>query len=116
MKTYEIEALKIIIDEQNDNTVVLWSGESILRNPDERIGYIFTELLNSKHDIILDFKELSFINSSSIAFVISFLKESNAKNIKVKIIYNKESTWQSLSFKVLQEYTAQLYNLKILDN
>jgi len=116
MQNYKIDLLKLSVQEIDNNLKIIWDGECISKNPEENIGKILFDIINSNKniskEIILDFKKLTFINSATISLIVIFLKELRFKNLKVKIDYNKSYSWQSASFRILENFTSSLDNIK----
>lgn len=79
-----------------EQCVLRWSGECDFRNPAETLGPVLKTATDtiSERRIIVDFRELSFMNSSAVTPVLVFLKGIVAKGCQVHLIYNSQISWQ----------------------
>ncbi|MBN2443372.1 MAG: hypothetical protein JXJ04_18570 [Spirochaetales bacterium] len=82
------------------DTIII-KGEINQENPEHFLTPFFTKVIGQMAgDIILDLKELEFLNSSGIKPLIQFLMKRN-KQWRVKIKTNPFSSWQRTSLKIL---------------
>jgi hypothetical protein len=98
----EITAIKLKDLEiyAKDDTVTL-KGEINQENPEHFLTPFFTKVIEEMDgDIILDLRELEFLNSSGIKPLLEFLMKRN-KQWRVNIKSDPNSTWQRTSLKVL---------------
>ena len=90
-------------------------GKSEARDPENLLNPYFDILLNSLKDkeVILDFKSLEFMNSSTIPPIIRLMNNLEAEGISTKIIYNAKNYWQVFSFEVLEQLSSLMKNLTV---
>lgn len=104
------ENYQVIYDEISHN--VVFDG-SLRLNGSKEYASIF-ELLNKvaqqePEKIVLDLKELSFLNSSGISILSKFvINVRKRKNIQMVVIGTKKNPWQGKSLKNLQRLMPSL--------
>jgi hypothetical protein len=83
------------------NTVIL-EGDIDHNDPEVFIKPFFKKVLSHIHELlIIDMKNLEFLNSAGIKCLLDFLK-SKPPNSKVIIKTDRKKTWQRKSMAVLQ--------------
>jgi len=115
MENFNKEALEITIREHGSRVFMSWLGQSDDKNPSESLSpYLIgiTDTLTGK-DLIIDFHELSYMNSSTVPPIIQFLKALHTKKITTRIVYNSQSKWQCASFKALESLSSMMRNLTV---
>lgn len=117
MQHFKFDLLKLSIDDTiSEQIKITWEGECVTKTPEDEIGKLLFNLIGKENlldkNVILDFKKLTFINSATIAVIVLFLKELKLKDIKVTIDYNKNYSWQAASFKILENFTTAIENIK----
>lgn len=110
-ETFVSNLLKIELEEKKDAIKISWSGKSIDREPGKFITPILVNAikrssgLNKK--IILDFRELAYMNSSSITPVIKILERAKRGRTQIRVVYKKSLKWQDLSFSALEIFRTK---------
>jgi anti-anti-sigma factor len=110
-ETFVSNLLKIELEEKKDAIKISWSGKSIDREPGKFITPILVNAirrssgLNKK--IILDFRELAYMNSSSITPVIKILERAKRGRTQIRVVYRKSLKWQDLSFSALEIFKTK---------
>jgi hypothetical protein len=110
-ETFVSNLLKIELEEKKDAIKISWSGKSIDREPGKFITPILVNAirrssgLNKK--IILDFRELAYMNSSSITPVIKILERAKRGRTHIRVVYRKSLKWQDLSFSALEIFKTK---------
>lgn len=105
-ETFVSNLLKIELEEKKDSITINWSGKSIDREPGKFITPILVNAikrssgLNKK--IIVDFRDLAYMNSSSITPVIKILERAKRGRTQIRVVYKKCLKWQDLSFSALE--------------
>ena len=111
VKQYVSYPLKIGVEEKAGSIEVNWTGKSIARNPSKFITPILAGVLDKgvsqKKEIILDFRELAYLNSSTITPIIKVLERVKRGNIRATIRYDKNLKWQVLSFSALEIFNTE---------
>ena len=110
-ETFVGNLLKIELKEEKDAINISWSGKSVDREPGKFITPILVNAirrssgLNKK--IILDFRELAYMNSSSITPVIKILERAKRGRTQIRVVYRKSLKWQDLSFSALEIFRTK---------
>ena len=110
-ETFVSNLLKIELEEKKDSIKISWSGKSIDREPGKFITPILVNAikrssgLNKK--IILDFRELAYMNSSSITPVIKILERAKRGRTQIRVVYKESLKWQDLSFSALEIFRTK---------
>jgi len=94
-------------------------GKSNERNPSKFISPILSDVLHQSDsgnkEIILDFKELEYMNSSTITPILKILdKATREKNYRITIVYRQSLKWQDLSFSALKIFELKDNTIKII--
>ena len=99
------DQLEIEVKEDSESIDVIWTGKSIDRDPGKFITPILTGVLNRSVDrqkeVVLDFRKLRYMNSSTITPVIKILERAKRGNVRVRVFYDSNRKWQDLSFSAL---------------
>ncbi|MCC0177357.1 STAS domain-containing protein [Waterburya agarophytonicola K14] len=104
------ENYKVVYDEVSNN--IVFDGSLRLNGTAEYAS--ITELLNNvaqqePEKIVLDLKELNFLNSSGISILSKFvINIRRRKNIQMVVIGAKKNPWQGKSLKNLQRLMPSL--------
>ena len=105
-ESYTSDLLKIEVQEKKDEIVAQWTGKSVHRNPGKFITPILIHVLKNSADlgkhIILDFRSLDYMNSSTITPIIKVLERAKRGKLKISVLYQKSLKWQELSFTALE--------------
>jgi hypothetical protein len=87
------------------NVGLVFEGKSILRDPTEILQPILFQVLDESDDadkrLELDFRELSYMNSSTFTPIIKTLEKARLGDSKVTVIYSSDQKWQAVSFAAL---------------
>jgi hypothetical protein len=94
-------------------------GKSNERNPSKFISPILSDVLHQSDsgnkEIVLDFKELEYMNSSTITPILKILdKATREKNYRITIVYRQLLKWQDLSFSALKIFELKDNKIKII--
>lgn len=110
-ETFVSNLLKIELEEKISSINISWSGKSIDREPGKFITPILVNAvmrssgLNKR--IVLDFRELDYMNSSSITPVIRILERAKRGRTQIRVVYRKSLKWQDLSFSALKIFKTK---------
>ena len=110
-ETFVGNLLKLELEEKKDSITINWSGKSVDREPGKFITPILVNAirrssgLNKK--IVLDFRELAYMNSSSITPVIKILERAKRGRTQIRVVYRKSLKWQDLSFSALEIFKTK---------
>lgn len=104
-ETYKSNLLTLQVEENDTAINIKWIGKSADRTPGVFINPILNDALvkssAANKEIMMDFKDLEFMNSSSIAPIVKILDRAKRGSNKVTIMYRKALNWQELSFSAL---------------
>lgn len=116
-QTYTNNHLTIQVVEQDTTIEVKWEGKSIDREPAQFISPILIQVLNAASEmnkrIILDFRQLQYMNSSTITPLIKILDRAKKGMTKITILYHKATKWQELNFTALEIFNTEDNRLEI---
>jgi hypothetical protein len=103
------------IDKSSNSMIFTWLGQSTDQDPGKILKPYFEEIISEARktgaSIVFDFKQMEYMNSSTIApviYMISLLKEPK---IQLTIKYQTGLKWQELNFstfKVLEKSSGIL--------
>lgn len=109
--------LKIEVEEKGASINIKWSGMSIDRQPGKFITPILVNVIKKSSDlnkkVILDFRELAYMNSSSITPIIKILERSKRGRNQITVFYRKSLRWQDLSFSALEIFRTKDQRVEI---
>ncbi len=103
--TYNSNLLTLIVEEDDSTIKIRWLGKSADRTPGIFINPILNDALeksiNSNKELIMNFTELEFLNSSTVAPIVKILDRTKRGTNRLLIEYAKALNWQELSFSAL---------------
>ncbi|MBI1949430.1 MAG: hypothetical protein HYS27_27335 [Deltaproteobacteria bacterium] len=102
---FEDGSLKLTLDDNGGILTLVWQGRSVAREPGLFLLPILTRLIErgekDKKRIVLDFRKLEYLNSSTVTPIIRVLEQAKRGTAMVSVIYDAELKWQALSFSAL---------------
>jgi len=111
IELFEDGLLQIELIENTNSVTLVWTGKSTHRKPSEFISPILAETIRrsnaSKKRIIMDFRRLEYMNSSTITPIIKILERAKRGATEITLLYNKSLKWQDLSFSALEIFETQ---------
>ncbi|MBW2656817.1 MAG: hypothetical protein JRC59_03805 [Deltaproteobacteria bacterium] len=109
--------LTIQVVEHENSIDVNWKGKSVDREPSKFISPILVKVLEMAGDlnkrIIMDFQNMSYMNSSTITPIIKILEKAKSGMTKITIFYQKSLKWQELNFSALEIFKTKDNRLEI---
>ena len=100
------DLLRIEILTGADNIEVRWSGKSAQREPGRFISPVLADVLDRSHElkkpVVLDFRELAFMNSASLTPIIKVLDRAKRSSLNLVLQYDRSIKWQDLNFSALR--------------
>lgn len=116
-KTHTNHALTVEVTDSQDAVTVTWLGKSISRKPSSFLTPILTDALGAATErdkaIVIDFRQLEYMNSSSITPVIKILERAKRGTVRVQILYDESQRWQDLSFSALEIFETRDKRIEI---
>lgn len=104
-ETYTQQMLTIKVTENDETIDAIWRGKSIDREPAKFITPILTRMVKlssgTQKRVILDFRELAYMNSSTITPIIKILERAKRGSTSITVLYDKSLKWQDLIFSAL---------------
>lgn len=98
-------ALKIEKIRSAGELMLVLSGKSIMRDASQVLLPVFIdgfeEAKNGGVRLVLDFRSITYMNSSSFAPVIKILEKARLGTVPVSVIYSSNQKWQEVSFAAM---------------
>lgn len=114
MKTtasYNNDQLQIDQTEDDQSVTLRFLGKSILRDPTQFVMPILQRTLSEANKerkrLIMDFRDLSYLNSSTLTPVIKILELARVGEGQVTALYRRSLKWQEISFSALSIFRTQ---------
>lgn len=94
---------------------LFWHGECDFRNPSEALGPTLRGVLPELRErrLVLDFRGLNFMNSSSVSPILMFIKAACSRGIPVHLVYNVNLSWQRTTASSMRALSRSLRNLTV---
>ena len=110
-KIFTDNLLRIEVCDRDQGIEVKWLGKSIQREPGRFLTPLLGQVIDASHEsnkpIVLDFRGLGFMNSSTITPVIKVLDRAKKGAVKLTLLYDKSSNWQDLNFSALRIFETE---------
>ena len=111
LKIHVSNLLTIAVAEDSETISATWEGKSIEREPGKFITPILLQLIRrcseNEKRLILDFRGIAFMNSSTITPIIKILERAKRGSSRVRVIYDSTSKWQELIFSALTIFSTK---------
>jgi anti-anti-sigma regulatory factor len=116
LKTFNHEELIIDVMELEGVITVVWRGVSDSRNPGEQLQPYLTQLTDQLRGrkVTIDFRRFEFMNSSTVAPIIHFVKQLHENNIPATILYDPSIFWQRVNFLCMKTIAQTLNNIQVV--
>ena len=105
VQTYDNNQLHVEVDAAERAVTLRFLGKSMLREPGEFLLPLLlktlSEAIDGKKRIVLDFRELAYMNSSTLTPVIKILERARVGKGEITLVYRKALKWQDISFSAL---------------
>ena len=115
--TFKNNDLELKLQENLENISLTWSGESTEREPGIFLTPILDQVitLNEKTDkkIIMDFRQLQYMNSSTVTPIIRLIDKIKKGNHEMLILYQNHLDWQEICFSALLVFTTKDHRIDI---
>ena len=114
---FESGLLKLEVMENSDSINVDWKGKSTERNPGSFLTPILLKVLKNSSDankrIVMDFRDLQYMNSSTITPIIKILERVKKSNKCLTVLYDKSLKWQELNFSAIEIFQTRDQRIQI---
>ena len=105
-QSYTNDSLRIDMSEDADTLTMGWFGKSTMRKPGDFLTPIIADLLKrgaeSGRRIVMDFRSLQYMNSSTVTPVIRALEQVRRGTGRMSVLFRPDLKWQHLSFSALK--------------
>jgi len=107
-ETFQQNELTLELRDEDSGVYVVWSGRSTSREPGPFLVPVLSRAVelgrSLKKLLILDFRSMAYMNSSTITPLIRLLGQSRRGAHAVRVLYKKDLKWQELSFTALEVF------------
>lgn len=114
---FENGQLKLEVLENFETINVDWNGKSTERNPGAFLTPILLQILKDGSDankrIVMDFRNLQYMNSSTITPIIKVLERARKSNKHLTVLYDKSLKWQELNFSAIEVFQTKDQRIQI---
>jgi hypothetical protein len=113
--TFTRDGLSIIVGEQASTTTVRWLGVSDSRDPAVHLLPYLTSLLDllSGKDVLVDLRDLEYMNSATVSPLINFVKNLDAKGARTTLTFDATVPWQKVNAQCMRAIARTLSNVKV---
>lgn len=100
---YELADLVIEVLSTPKEAKMVWRGASDTRRPSTLLEPVFKDVVRQlgSRRLIIDFRELDFMNSSTVSPIITLLKTLNQDGIETHVIFGNEE-WQQVHMRCIR--------------
>ena len=117
LRTFANEQLRVTVEDGSDSVIVRFLGKSTLRNPKEFVMPIllqaFSDAKSAAKRILMDFRDLSYMSSSTLTPVIKVLEQARVGEGQVTVAYRKSLRWQDVAFSALGIFETKDHRIEI---
>ena len=110
-KTFTNNLLTLEVGENKNSINIKWTGKSVDREPSRFITPILVDTIRKSSDhnkrITLDFRGLTYMNSSTITPIIKTLERAKRGKTRVTVVYLKSLKWQDVIFSALEIFRTK---------
>jgi len=110
-KTFTNNLLTLEVRENNNAISIRWTGKSVDREPANFITPVLVDAIRKSSDddkrVTLDFRELAYMNSSTITPIIKTLERAKRGKTRVTVTYLKSLKWQDVIFSALEIFRTK---------
>ena len=104
-QSFHSNQLHVEVDQAEQAVRMRFLGKSMLREPGEFLLPLLlktlAEAIDGKKRIFLDFRDLAYMNSSTLTPVIKILERARVGKGEITLVYRKALKWQDISFSAL---------------
>lgn len=105
-RRFEHNRLAIDRTDSASAVVLRFAGKSVDRKPADFITPILLDVLQDAGDsgrkIVLDFRDLAYMSSSTITPIIKVLERAKGGTNRLEVIYDPSLKWQTVNFTALK--------------
>jgi hypothetical protein len=116
-QVFSNDQLQIELTNEDESVTVRFLGKSILRDPNDFVMPILLRTLAEANKdgkrIVMDFRDLSYMNSSTLTPVIKILERARVGEGRITVAYRKSLKWQDISFSALVIFQTADHRIEI---
>lgn len=111
---FESGNLVILVSRMTAVTTITWTGESDARSPVEFLNPLIAKLAKelAGQNVIVDFSELKYMNSATVAPLINTIKSLDGSAASVLVVFS-DMDWQRTHVQCVRTIARQLKKVKI---
>jgi anti-anti-sigma factor len=111
---FENGSLNIAVMRTASVTTISWTGESDSRNPGDFLNPLISKLAKdlTGQNVIIDFSELTYMNSATVAPLINSIKSLDATAASVLVMFSDQD-WQRTHVQCVRTISRALKKVKI---
>jgi hypothetical protein len=117
IESYTSNKLTLKIEENDSIIRITFTGQSTEREPGKFITPILTDAAHNgrkyNKGLIINFKELEYMNSSTITPIIKILEGEKHGTGTIYVEYNRSKKWQELCFSALKIFETKDHRIEI---
>lgn len=114
MKSFGFGALAVDVSAIRTEMTLTWRGTSDARDPSALLTPPLNAIaagITANHSLVLDFRQLEYMNSSSVRPILAFLQQVSGTAKSVRVVYASQKSWQRLSFMAMRAVLATAKNV-----
>lgn len=117
IEKYINNQLTIEVEENGSEINIRFRGKSTERDPSTFISPILAESMQNSarfgKKVIIDFRELEYMNSSTITPIIKTLEGAGGTASVISVVFKKSKKWQELCFSALRIFETKDHRIEI---
>lgn len=115
MAEHVLGELKVFVDELARPIEMRFLGESDSANVSKELRALFTKYIELavQHGLSLDFRELTYMNSSSFPPIVELIRELHERKSPIAVLYSQSKAWQRTPFTAISSIAAVYDNLTV---
>lgn len=104
-----------LLRESPEQLRMVWRGRSEDRDPADYLNPFLISSIEVLSDelLVCDFRELEYINSSTIPPILRMIKKLHIDGKSARIVYDSNSSWQTASFTAFRIITDTMNLIEI---
>lgn len=114
--TFTQERMRVSLVDYERQVLISWRGVFDALNPNQTLGEFLWKQQEGlrNRDVLIDFSKMEFLNSTTLAVMLRFVKELDAIILKLTLRFNTAESWQMVSFRCMKAISRTLKNTEVL--
>lgn len=115
MAEHVLGELKVAVDEGARPIEMKFFGESDSASVSKELRALFASYRDvaSQHGLVLDFRELDYMNSSSFPPIVELIRDLHDRSAPVTVLYSQGKSWQRTPFTAISSIASVYANLTV---